>query len=84
MTNLVGNSTRDKYGVPGIYYKSYHNLSFGIGSVAKKPWVIDDEIKPREVLNLTILMDHDVIDGAPMARFVAYLSHLMETASGLQ
>lgn len=65
-------------------HKSYHNLSFGIGSVVKKPWVIDDEIKPREILNLTILMDHDVIDGAPMARFVAYLSHLMETASGLQ
>jgi pyruvate/2-oxoglutarate dehydrogenase complex dihydrolipoamide acyltransferase (E2) component len=65
-------------------HKSYHNLSFGIGSVVKKPWVIDDEIKPREILNLTILMDHDVIDGAPMARFVVYLSHLMETASGLQ
>lgn len=85
MGTVILTSIGTKRGFPGWFiHKSYHNLSFGVGSVVKKPWVIHDEIKAREVLNLTILMDHDVIDGAPMARFVSHLSHLMETASGLQ
>jgi pyruvate/2-oxoglutarate dehydrogenase complex dihydrolipoamide acyltransferase (E2) component len=70
--------------VPGWFiHKSYHNLSFGVGSVIKKPWIVDGRIAPREVLNLTILLDHDVVDGAPMARFVAHLVHLLETGDGL-
>lgn len=84
MGTVILTSIGTKRGFPGWFiHKSYHNLSFGVGSVVKKPWVIRDEIKVREVLNLTILLDHDVIDGAPMARFVSHLSHLMETASGL-
>jgi pyruvate/2-oxoglutarate dehydrogenase complex dihydrolipoamide acyltransferase (E2) component len=85
MGTVVITSIGTKRGFPGWFiHKSYHNLSFGVGSVVKKPWVIDDEIRVREILNLTILIDHDVIDGAPMARFVSRLLHLMETASGLQ
>ncbi|HBH24952.1 MAG TPA: dehydrogenase [Cytophagales bacterium] len=54
-------------------HSSVHPISFGIGSIMKKPWVVDDEICIREILNMTILLDHDVIDGAPMARFVQEL-----------
>ena len=54
-------------------HSSIHPLCFGIGSIIKKPVVVDDEIAIREVLNLTMLIDHDVIDGAPMARFVGEL-----------
>ncbi len=64
-------------------HKSYHNLSFGIGSVVKKPWAVQDEIKIRDVLHMTLLMDHDVVDGAPMARFVSRMSDLLEKAHGL-
>ena len=84
MGTVVLTSIGTKRKFPGWFiHKSYHNLSFGVGSVVKKPWVIDDQVKVREILNLTLLIDHDVIDGAPMARFVSALSHLMETASGL-
>jgi pyruvate/2-oxoglutarate dehydrogenase complex dihydrolipoamide acyltransferase (E2) component len=62
---------------------SIHPISFGIGSVIKKPVVLNDEIKIREVLNMTILIDHDVIDGAPMTRFVNELSKNIENGSGL-
>ncbi|MGE5401295.1 MAG: 2-oxo acid dehydrogenase subunit E2, partial [Ignavibacteriales bacterium] len=50
-------------------HTSIHPVSFGIGSVIKKPVVINDEVKIREILNITVLLDHDVIDGGPMVRF---------------
>jgi pyruvate/2-oxoglutarate dehydrogenase complex dihydrolipoamide acyltransferase (E2) component len=59
-------------------HKSVHSVSFGIGSVLKKPVVIDNEIKIREILNMTILVDHDVIDGAPMVRFLNDLTKYIE------
>jgi len=49
---------------------SIHPVCFGIGSITKKPVVIEDKIEIGEILNLSVLLDHDVIDGAPMARFV--------------
>lgn len=60
-------------------HKSVHPLSFGVGSILKKPVVIDNEIKIREILNMTILVDHDVIDGAPMVRFLDDLTDYLET-----
>jgi len=59
-------------------HKSMHPISFGIGSVIKKPWVVKDEIQIRQILNMTILMDHNVMDGAPMARFVSELAKNIE------
>ena len=49
---------------------SVHPLCFGISSVVKKPVVVNDKIEIREMMNITVLLDHDVIDGAPMARFI--------------
>lgn len=57
---------------------SIHPICFGIGNIAKKPIVIDDKIQIREILNMTILLDHDVIDGSPMARFISDLSGNIE------
>ncbi len=59
-------------------HKSVHPVSFGIGSILKKPVVINNEIKIREMLNMTILADHDVIDGAPMVRFLDDLTNYIE------
>jgi pyruvate/2-oxoglutarate dehydrogenase complex dihydrolipoamide acyltransferase (E2) component len=36
------------------------------------------------MLDLTLMFDHDVIDGAPAARFSARLIELMESAHGLE
>lgn len=57
---------------------SIHPICFGIGSIIKMPVVIDDKIEIGEVLNMTILLDHDVVDGAPMARFIKELSKNIE------
>jgi len=44
---------------------------------------IDNEIKIREILNMTILVDHDVIDGAPMVRFLNDLTKYIENGDGI-
>lgn len=79
----MGNVVITSLGMTGkingwFIHRSIHPISFGIGSVIKKPVVIRDEIKIREILNMTILLDHDVIDGAPMVRFVGDLRRELE------
>jgi pyruvate/2-oxoglutarate dehydrogenase complex dihydrolipoamide acyltransferase (E2) component len=60
-----------------------HTVDLAVGSIVRKPWVVGDTIVPREILNLAVLVDHDLVDGAPAARFVAHLAGLMESAAGL-
>ena len=57
---------------------------FGIGSIIKKPAVIDNEIAIREILNVSILIDHDVMDCAPMARFINELRINIENGLDLK
>ena len=80
----MGNAVITSVGMMGkingwFIHKSVHPVSFGIGSILKKPVVIDNEIKVREILNMTILADHDVIDGGPMVRFLNDLTKYIET-----
>jgi pyruvate/2-oxoglutarate dehydrogenase complex dihydrolipoamide acyltransferase (E2) component len=58
---------------------SVHPVCFGLGPVIKKPVVKDEQIVIREIMNLTVLLDHDVMDGAPMARFMVELNRNVET-----
>ncbi len=65
--------------VPGwVIPKSMHNLCFALGSVIEKPWVVDGEVGVRKILHMTVLFDHDVVDGAPAARFIAALVKRIE------
>lgn len=57
---------------------SVHPVCFGISAVIKKPVVVNNQIEIRDILNLSILFDHDVLDGAPMARFISDLSKNIE------
>lgn len=59
-------------------------LTVTVGGIAKKPGVVEDKIEIREYLNLTISVDHDVVDGAPIARFVNYFRELIENGYGLK
>jgi len=60
-----------------------HSLDLIVGSIAWKPEVVEGRIEPREILDLTVVFDHDVIDGAPAARFVRRLVELIESGHGL-
>jgi chloramphenicol O-acetyltransferase len=53
-------------------------LAFAIGNVVKKPGVVGTEIKIREFLNMTVCINHDLVDGAPASRFINRLKHRIE------
>jgi pyruvate/2-oxoglutarate dehydrogenase complex dihydrolipoamide acyltransferase (E2) component len=61
-----------------------HGLDLVVGGTARKPAVVDGRIEPRELLDLTIIFDHDVVDGAPAARFTKKLVELIESGYGLE
>jgi pyruvate/2-oxoglutarate dehydrogenase complex dihydrolipoamide acyltransferase (E2) component len=58
-------------------------LNFAIGGITQKLVKSDDSIREEQCLQITISLDHDIIDGGPAARFSAYLVDLIENASGL-
>ncbi len=60
-----------------------HPLGLVVGGIAWKPAVVDGRIEPREILNLTVSFDHDIVDGAPATRFVRRLVELIESGYGL-
>jgi hypothetical protein len=53
-----------------------------VGGIARKPAVIEERVEPRDLLDLTVAFDHDVVDGAPAARFVKRLVELIESGYG--
>jgi len=63
---------------------SIHPLSIGIGSLTKKAAIYKGEIQKRDILHLTIAIDHNVIDGMPAMRFVDELVSMLEAGSGLE
>lgn len=61
-----------------------HPLAFAVGGINKRPGIVNDKIEIREYLTMTILFNHDVVDGAPATRFVARLVELIENGFGLE
>ena len=60
-----------------------HVLDLIVGGIARRLAEIDGRIETRQMLSLTIIFDHDVIDGAPAARFTRRLVELIESGYGL-
>ena len=80
MITSVGSVAR----VPGwILPKSLHNVCVALGSVVRKPWVVGEAIVAQDILPVTVLFAHDIVDGAPAARFLADLVGRLEAGSGL-
>lgn len=60
-----------------------HTLGLAIGGIAPKPVAVDGRVEIRELLSLTVSFDHDIVDGAPAARFARRLKERIERADGL-
>jgi pyruvate/2-oxoglutarate dehydrogenase complex dihydrolipoamide acyltransferase (E2) component len=60
-----------------------HPLGLIVGGISWKPAVVNGQIVPREILNLTVTFDHDIVDGGPATRFVRRLVELIESGDGL-
>lgn len=68
------------WGVSGLV--SYP-VSLTLGGVHAAPVLGEGTVEERQRLCLTVSLDHEVVDGAPAARFVGRLVELIEAAHGL-
>jgi pyruvate/2-oxoglutarate dehydrogenase complex dihydrolipoamide acyltransferase (E2) component len=62
---------------------SMHPLGLALGSLNEQAAVYRGEIQKREILHMTVLIDHDVIDGVPAAKFVDDLVKKLQSGCGL-
>ncbi len=67
------------WGLPMAHFTT----TLTLGTINKKPMVVNDQICIREVLHLTVSINHDIVDGAPATRFVNQLRLLIENAHDL-
>jgi pyruvate dehydrogenase E2 component (dihydrolipoamide acetyltransferase) len=49
-----------------------------IGQIAKRPWVVDDQVVPRMVTTLGVSFDHRLVDGDLGSRFLSDIAQLLE------
>ena len=54
-----------------------------IQGIPISPGLAEGQIEPREYLSLTVSFDHDIVDGAPAARFTERFKDLIEKGYGL-
>lgn len=59
------------------------SLGLVVGGTALKPAAVEGRIELRQMLNLTVMFNHDVIDGGPATRFTRRLVELIESGDGL-
>jgi len=89
MKNLMGSVIITSVGTRGrlpgwVIPRTMHNVCFALGSIVRKPWVIQDRVEVRDILHLTVLFDHDVVDGGPAARFISRLAGRIQKMNTFQ
>ena len=69
----------------GIPQALNYTLGLTVGGIARKPGLVKvdagERIEPREFLSLTLSIDHEIVEGAPAARFTNRLKELLESGA---
>jgi pyruvate/2-oxoglutarate dehydrogenase complex dihydrolipoamide acyltransferase (E2) component len=59
-------------------------VTVAVGAVARRPALVDGGLQEREHLCLTVAFDHDIVDGAPAARFTSRFGELLSSGDELR
>jgi 2-oxoisovalerate dehydrogenase E2 component (dihydrolipoyl transacylase) len=51
----------------------------GIGRIHPRPWVVDGDVVPRQITQLSLVFDHRVCDGGTAAGFLRFVADAVET-----
>jgi pyruvate/2-oxoglutarate dehydrogenase complex dihydrolipoamide acyltransferase (E2) component len=70
-------------GILAAQKKSTGQIHNEIREAQKKQVWVDDGFKPREMLHITASFDHEIVDGAPAARFMKEFSGIVEAGDFL-
>jgi pyruvate/2-oxoglutarate dehydrogenase complex dihydrolipoamide acyltransferase (E2) component len=61
-----------------------YTLGVTLGSIVERPVLASGQVENREHLCMTLAFDHDIVDGAPAARFAQHFKELLESGYGLE
>ncbi|MEZ0064103.1 2-oxoisovalerate dehydrogenase E2 component (dihydrolipoyl transacylase) [Streptacidiphilus sp. MAP12-20] len=83
-----GTFTLNNYGVFGVdgstpIINHPEAAMLGVGRIARKPWVVDEELTIRSVVQLSFTFDHRVCDGATAGGFLRFVADAVESPAGL-
>jgi len=67
----------------GVGFLAYHSVGLLVGGIAETPIAYQGLIALRECLHDTLSFDHDIVDGAPAARFASTFAQLVESGAAL-
>lgn len=56
-----------------------HSLDVLVGGLVERPAVVNGELEERNLLQLTLTFDHDIVDGGPAARFAERFRQILES-----
>lgn len=62
----------------------WNTLTVTLGGTAEKPGFVEGKVEARQYLDMTLSFDHDIVDGAPIARFIHSLRERIENGEGLE
>jgi pyruvate dehydrogenase E2 component (dihydrolipoamide acetyltransferase) len=79
-----GSFTLNNYGVLGVdgsaaIINHPEVAILGMGRILPRPWVVDGEIVPRQLTQLSLVFDHRVCDGGTAAGFLRYVADAIES-----
>lgn len=85
LAGTVGVTAVGMFGAGGGWGIAFqlHTLCVVIGGITRRPIRFQGRLVEREWLQLTVSVDHDIVDGAPAARFVARLRTLLMSGDGI-
>ncbi|WP_111720664.1 dihydrolipoamide acetyltransferase family protein [Homoserinimonas sp. OAct 916] len=83
-----GTFTINNYGVFGVDGSAaiinYPEVAIlGLGRIIERPWVVDGQIVPRQLTQLSIVFDHRVCDGGEAAGLLRFVADAVENPLAL-
>ncbi|MGD2060230.1 MAG: 2-oxo acid dehydrogenase subunit E2 [Acidimicrobiia bacterium] len=64
----------------GVPFPTVFSLSILVGGRSRRPVADGDEVTIRDILDLTVTVDHRTVDGGPASRFVSDLRRILGNA----
>jgi pyruvate dehydrogenase E2 component (dihydrolipoamide acetyltransferase) len=79
-----GTFTVNNYGVFGVdgsaaIINHPEAAILGIGRIIQRPWVVDGQVVPRQMTQLTLAFDHRVCDGGTAGGFLRFIADCVES-----
>lgn len=83
---VIGVTAVGMYGQGALWFVplSGATVTVTVGSIVERPCIQDGQLGNREHLCLTVTFNHDIVDGAPAARFLKCFSGILASGTLLR